>query len=217
MARKLDQRSAADFIPPLPSDEKKALAVLHEAVEECRGCDLYKDATHGVFGEGPVNARIMFIGEVPGDKEDLAGHPFVGPAGAILDKALAEVGIERRQVYVTNAVKHFKWEPRGKKRLHLKPSAREIKACRPWLQTELDLVTPKVIVCLGATAAQAIMGPDFRLTQQRGRVFDTPYGARLLATLHPSAILRMPDDRARGQAYRDLVDDLKIAADERAA
>src|SRR3954462_10029160 len=183
MPRKTDQRSAADYIPPIPSDDREAFATLHEAVEHCRGCDLYKNATHGVFGEGPVNARLMLIGEVPGDKEDLAGHPFVGPAGAILDKALGEAGIDRAGVYVTNAVKHFKWEPRGKKRLHIKPSAREIKACRPWLETELNLITPKVVVCLGATAAQSIMGPDFRLTQQRGRVFDTPYGARLLATL----------------------------------
>ena len=154
----------------------------------------------------------MFVGEQPGDQEDLAGHPFVGPAGKLLDRALAQAGIERARVYVTNVVKHFKWEPRGKRRIHKKPSASEISACRPWLDTEIQLVKPRAIVCLGATAAQTLMGPKFRITVERGKFFETPWAPWLTATLHPSAILRMPDEIARREAREQLVEDLRAVA-----
>ena len=200
--------SAAEFIPHTAS-----LAVLREAVNNCRGCPIYCNATQGVFGEGPKDASVMFVGEQPGDQEDRAGKPFVGPAGAILNKAMDEAGIPRDEVYVTNAVKHFKWEPRGTRRLHSKPSAREVAACRPWLETEINLVKPEVIVCLGATAAQSLLGPAFRITKERGRMItDTQWAPALTATYHPSAILRAPDDDAREKAYGEFVDDLKKVA-----
>jgi uracil-DNA glycosylase family protein len=209
MPRKTDQRSAAEYIPPLPSDDREAFAVLQEAVENCRGCDLYKNATHGVFGEGPVNARLMLIGEVPGDKEDLAGHPFVGPAGKLLDQALEDAGIDRRQAYLTNVVKHFKWEPRGKRRIHAKPNAVEIAACVPWLQAELQVVKPDVLVCLGATAAQALLGRAFRVTQSRGKLVESPLARYVTATVHPSSILRAPDAEKRREEMRRFVEDLR--------
>jgi DNA polymerase len=199
-------KTAAPFVPKTTS-----LKVLSAAAHECRGCDLYKSATQVVFGSGPKNAQVMFVGEQPGDQEDRQGEPFVGPAGALLDKALADAGIPRDQVYVTNAVKHFKWEPRGKRRIHKKPRASEVKACRPWLDAELQSVKPAVVVCLGATAAQSMLGASFKLMQQRGQVVASPAG-RIVATIHPSAVLRAPDSEGRKAAYGMLVADLKVVA-----
>jgi uracil-DNA glycosylase len=200
-------KSAADFIPPRPT-----LKSAREASKGCRGCDLWKTGTQTVFGEGPRGATLMLIGEQPGDAEDLSGHPFVGPAGKLLDRALADAGIDRASVYVTNAVKHFKWEPRGKRRIHKKPRASEIGACRPWLDTEIALVKPRVIVCLGATAAQALLGSAFKVTQHRGTVVPSPLAARVLATVHPSSILRAPSDEARREELQRFTDDLRAAA-----
>jgi uracil-DNA glycosylase len=183
-----------------------------EASKQCRACDLWKRGTQTVFGEGSSHARVLFIGEQPGDKEDLEGRPFVGPAGAVLDKALVEAGIDRKQTYVTNAVKHFKWEPRGKRRIHKKPNSLEIAACRPWLDVEIDLVKPEVVVCLGATAAQALLGRSFRVTQQRGQLMPFSAAPFVLATVHPSSILRAPDDETRHREYELLVDDLRVVA-----
>jgi DNA polymerase len=208
------ERSAAAFVPPTTS-----IRTLAAAAQECRGCDLYQTATQVVFGAGPKNARVMFVGEQPGDQEDRQGAPFVGPAGAMLDKALEAAGIPRREVYLTNAVKHFKWEPRGKRRIHKKPRISEIKACRPWLEAELRAVKPQVVVLLGATAAQSIMGPQFTLTKNRGKLLQTPGPVgpglpieRLVATIHPSAVLRAPDSEGRRAAYESLVADLKVVA-----
>src|SRR5258706_9996805 len=172
--------------------ETLSLASLARAAQSGTACDLYKQATQAVMGAGPREAPVFFIGEQPGDQEDLAGKPFVGPAGRVLDELLIETGIPREEIYVTNAVKHFKWEPRGKRRIHAKPNAGEVKACRPWLEAELALVKPRIIVCLGATAAQSLMGSKFRVTVERGRFFETPWAPWLTATVHPSAILRMP-------------------------
>ena len=208
------ERSAAPFVP-----KSTSIRTLTAAAHECRGCDLYKTATQVVFGAGPNKARVMFVGEQPGDQEDRQGAPFVGPAGAMLDKALADAGIPRNEVYVTNAVKHFKWEPRGKRRIHKKPRVSEIKACRPWLEAELRAVKPQVVVCLGATAAQSMLGAQFKLMQNRGKVIETPGPKgpgplvhQIVATIHPSAILRAPDSDGRRQAYESLVADLKVVA-----
>jgi uracil-DNA glycosylase family protein len=202
-------RSAAPFVPKTTS-----IATLNAAAHGCRGCDLYKTATQVVFGEGPRSARVMFVGEQPGDQEDRQGAPFVGPAGALLDKALEEAGIPRSQVYVTNAVKHFKWEPRGKRRIHKKPRVSEIKACRPWLEAELKAVKPTVLVCLGATAAQSVLGSQFKLMQSRGTVLPgtLPGADRVVATIHPSSVLRAPDSEGRREAFAMLVNDLKVVA-----
>jgi uracil-DNA glycosylase family protein len=189
-----------------------SVKTLSAAAHECRGCDLYKTATQVVFGAGPKKARVMLVGEQPGDQEDRQGQPFVGPAGALLDKALEDAGIPRDEVYVTNAVKHFKWEPRGKRRIHKKPRASEIKACRPWLEAELRAVKPAVIVCLGATAAQSVFGSQFKLMQQRGRVLASALAPQAVATIHPSAVLRAPDSEGRREAYAMLVADLKVVA-----
>lgn len=198
--------SAAEFVP-----NRLELSVLAAAAQKCRGCPLYCNATQAVFGEGPAHASVMFVGEQPGDQEDLAGKPFVGPAGRVLDDALAQAGIDRSEVFLTNAVKHFKFEQRGKRRIHSKPSAREIAACRPWLEAEIAAVRPRLIVCLGATAAQSLMGNQFRITKDRGKIFtDTNWAPAMLATAHPSAILRMPDAQARDQARRMLIDDLRV-------
>jgi uracil-DNA glycosylase len=202
-----DSGSAAPFVPP-----SKSLKVLRAAAHECRGCELYKRATQVVFGEGPKEATVMFVGEQPGDQEDRQGEPFVGPAGALLDKALAEARIPRDKVYVTNAVKHFKWEPRGKRRIHKKPRVSEMKACRPWLEAELSAVKPLVVVCLGATAAQAVFGPQFKLMQQRGQVLESALAKKVVATIHPSAVLRAPDEEGRRAAYAMLLADLKAVA-----
>jgi uracil-DNA glycosylase family protein len=198
--------SAAPYLP-----ERRSVASLRRAVQECRGCGLYERATQAVGGEGPASARLVLIGETPGAEEDKSGHPFIGPAGSLLDYALAAAGIERKLVFVTNAVKHFKWEPRGKRRLHAKPSSREIAACRPWLDAELELVRPDVIVCLGATASQAILGRDFRVTQRRGEIVNAAVGS-VVATYHPSAVLRAPDPSRREEMKQALIEDLRVAA-----
>jgi uracil-DNA glycosylase family protein len=195
-----------------PVPDTRSLGELREAAEECRACGLWRNGTQTVFGAGPVDADVMFVGEQPGDQEDLAGQPFVGPAGRVLDEALAEAGIDRSRAYVTNAVKHFKWQPRGKRRIHQKPNAAELAACRPWLDAELAVVRPRILVVLGATAAQALLGRQFRVTRDRGKPVDSPLAAVVLATVHPSSILRAPDEEARRQAMRDFVDDLRVVA-----
>jgi DNA polymerase len=200
-------KSAAPLIPARPT-----LTKLREIAAGCTACDLYKRGTQTVFGEGARTARVVFVGEQPGHEEDLAGRPFVGPAGRLLDRALAEAGIERSVVYVTNVVKHFKWEPRRKRRIHAKPNASEIAACRPWLEAELAVLEPKVVVCLGATAAQALLGRQFRVSAQRGRWVSSPLAPRVLATVHPSSILRAPDDETRREEIRRFVDDLRTVA-----
>ena len=202
--------------PPVPDriPSKPTLKNVREAAADCRACDLYKRGTQTVFGEGPGKARVMMVGEQPGDAEDVAGHPFVGPAGKLLDRALDEAGIDRNLVYVTNVVKHFKWEPRGKRRIHAKPNSAVIDACRPWLDTEIALVKPRVLVCLGATAAQALLGRAFKVTQHRGRFVDSPLAPRVLATVHPSSILRAPDDESRHAEMERFVEDLKRVAAE---
>jgi DNA polymerase len=207
MPRKTLQRSAADFLPA-----KQTLPALAEAARGCEGCDLFRNATQTVFGEGRAGAEIMMVGEQPGDKEDLQGKPFVGPAGRLLDEALEEAGIDRDAVYVTNAVKHFKWEPRGKRRIHKRPNAEEIAACHPWLEAELSVVQPEVLACLGATAAQAIIGRQFRVTQHRGEFVESPLAPLVTATVHPSSILRAPDDAAREREMEAFVTDLRTIA-----
>ncbi|HET9864321.1 MAG TPA: UdgX family uracil-DNA binding protein [Steroidobacteraceae bacterium] len=199
--------------PPTESffPDRLTLPALRAAAAHCRGCPLYINATQTVFGAGSTRATLLMVGEQPGDREDLEGKPFVGPAGRLLDEALASAGIERRQVYVTNAVKHFNFERRGKFRLHKRPPAGAIKACLPWLEAELEVVKPQVVVLLGATAAQALFGASFRITRERGRVLTHRIG-RVVATLHPSAILRAPDEAARAQGRKTLVADLKLAA-----
>jgi DNA polymerase len=182
---------------------------LSEAAKDCRNCDLWKRGTQTVFGEGGSKARIMLVGEQPGNEEDLEGLPFVGPAGRLLDKLLREAGIDRRKAYVTNAVKHFKWEPRGKRRIHKKPNAAEIAACRPWLEGEIRALKPRVIVCLGATAAQALLGRDFRVTEHRGEFLKSPLAPYVMATVHPSSILRAPDEETRHTEMKRFVEDLR--------
>jgi DNA polymerase len=191
---------------------KPTIVNVRAAATGCRACDLWKRGTQTVFGSGRPDARIMFVGEQPGDQEDLAGLPFVGPAGRMLDRALAEAGIDRRAVYVTNVVKHFKWEPRGKRRIHKKPNAAEIAACRPWLETEIQLIRPRAIVCLGATAAQALLGRDFRLTAHRGEILASSLAPIVTATLHPSSLLREPDEEARRAAIVRFIADLRTVA-----
>jgi len=200
--------------PPVPDliPDRPSLKTVRDAARECRACDLYKRGTQTVFGEGPRQAEVMMVGEQPGDAEDLAGQPFVGPAGKLLDRALAEAGIERGIVYVTNVVKHFKWEPRGKRRIHAKPNSAEIAACRPWLETEIALVKPRVLVLLGATAAQAVLGRGFKVSEQRGRFVRSPIAPRVTATVHPSSILRAPDDDSRRAEMKRFVADLKRVA-----
>jgi DNA polymerase len=199
--------SSLDLIPPRPT-----LSALRAAAQRCKACPLWKTGTQTVFGEGQSKATVIFVGEQPGNDEDLAGKPFVGPAGKLLDKALQEAGIGRSEVYVTNVVKHFKWEPKGKRRIHKKPNLREIAACRPWLEAELGVLKPKVLVCLGATAAQALLGKDFKVTQQRGKLITSELGNRAMATVHPSSILRAPDKESRHEQYKLFVKDLVIVA-----
>jgi len=200
----LIETTAAPLIPERPS-----LGNLREAAADCRACDLWKTGTQTVFGEGTRTADVMLVGEQPGDYEDRLGRPFVGPAGKLLDKALEEAGIDRTAVYVTNVVKHFKWEARGKRRIHSKPNAGEITACRPWLEAEIALVKPKVIVCLGSTAAQALLGRTFRVTRQRGQFIPSPLAPYVMATIHPSAILRAPDDESRWIEMNAFTEDLR--------
>jgi DNA polymerase len=197
--------------PPLPP--RPTLPALRQAAAGCRACELWRRGTQTVFGEGAARADVMLVGEQPGDQEDLQGRPFVGPAGQLLDRALEAAGIDRTGVYVTNVVKHFKWEPRGKRRIHAKPNAAEIAACRPWLDSEIAVVEPKVIVCLGATAAQALLGKSFKVTQRRGEFVATDLGAEALATVHPSSILRAPDDAARRAETERFVEDLRKVAE----
>jgi uracil-DNA glycosylase len=197
--------TAAEYLP-----ERLSQRALHEAAAVCRGCELWRTATQTVFGEGPEGASVMFVGEQPGDQEDQQGQPFVGPAGRLFDKALEDVGIDRTQVYVTNAVKHFKWQPRGKRRIHQKPNWAELTACRPWLDAELAVVKPRVLVALGATAGQALLGRQFRVTKQRGELLDSPLAEYVLATIHPSAILRAED---RDREYAGFVTDLEKVAE----
>ena len=199
----------SDLLPEHPT-----LPSVRAIAAGCKACDLYKRGTQTVFGEGPRKAQVMLVGEQPGDAEDVAGHPFVGPAGRLLDTALEQAGIDRRQVYVTNIVKHFKWEPRGKRRIHAKPNAAEVAACRPWLETEIALVKPHVLICLGATAAQALLGKSFKVSKQRGELVDSPLAPIVTATVHPSSILRAPDDEARREEMRRFVQDLKQIARE---
>jgi len=196
--------SAAEHIPP-----RRELSALRKAAAECTACDLWRSGTQTVFGEGSRAAEVMFVGEQPGDREDLEGRPFVGPAGRILDEAMQEAGIDRSKAYVTNVVKHFKWTARGKRRIHAKPNWSEIAACRPWLEAELEAVRPSVLVCLGATAAQALLGRDFRVTKQRGIPVDSPLAPTVVATIHPSAILRSDD---RESELRGFVEDLRVVA-----
>ena len=199
--------SAAEFLP-----DELDLAALREAAAGCRGCHLWENATQTVFGEGRLEAEVMLVGEQPGDQEDKAGEPFVGPAGRMLDRALEEAGIDRSLTYITNAVKHFKWVPRGKRRIHAKPTWSELAACRPWLEAELAVVAPRVLVCLGATAAQGLLGKEFRVTKSRGQWVESDLAEHVTATIHPSAILRQRDDDAREAEFANFVDDLKLVA-----
>lgn len=213
------RRAAASGIPtktaPAPIPPVLTLPNLQRAARTCQACDLYKNATQTVFGEGPAKAQVMFVGEQPGDQEDKTGHPFVGPAGRLLDEALVEAKIDRSEVYVTNVVKHFKWEAaqRGKRRIHKKPRQPEIEACRPWLDAELKVVKPQVLVCLGASAAQAILGKDFRVTRDRGKLISSDLAPQVMATTHPSSILRAPDSDERQRQREAFVRDLKKVAD----
>src|SRR5437762_6825130 len=200
-----------EFARPARPPDTTSWSAVREAAKDCEACHLYSRATQMVFGEGPKGATMMLVGEQPGDYEDVAGKPFVGPAGKIMDRALEEAGIDRSKVYVTNAVKHFKWEPRGKRRIHKKPNSREIAACRPWLEAELRLVKPTLLVCLGATAAQAIFGPSFRVTRERGKVLSSRFAPKVLATVHPSSLLRQPDEESRQREYKRFVLDLRAA------
>jgi uracil-DNA glycosylase len=194
-----------------PSPRKSTIRGLRLQADDCKACDLWKTATQTVFGEGNPKAAIMLVGEQPGDQEDLAGKPFVGPAGKLLDEALAEAGIDRAQVYVTNVVKHFKWTPseRGKRRIHKKPRSSEVQACRPWLAAELSIVRPRILVCLGATAAQSLLGRQFSVTRQRGQLVESDLAPFTIATVHPSSILRAPDAESRRQQMRAFVGDLR--------
>ena len=205
--RRIALEDASPLIPTRPTLEK-----LRIAAAGCTACPLWKTGTQTVFGEGSKHAKVIFIGEQPGNDEDLAGKPFVGPAGKLLDRALEEAGINRDEVYVTNAVKHFKWEPKGKRRIHKKPNAREISACRPWLDAELDLLKPRVVVCLGATAAQALLGKDFRVSQQRGKFMESDLAEHVTPTVHPSSILRAPDEETRRSEMKRFVEDLRKVA-----
>lgn len=199
--------SAAEFMP-----RKRTLPALRRAADGCRGCELWKDATQTVFGEGPADARLMLVGEQPGDREDHEGEPFVGPAGGVLERALERAEIDAAAVYVTNAVKHFKWRPRGKRRLHQTPRAGEIEACKPWLEAEVEAVSPKAVLALGATAARALFGSAIRVTRDRGRLLETPLAPIAAVTIHPSAVLRVREHDEREEALAALVDDLRLVA-----
>lgn len=207
MGKNTTESSAKEFFPA-----RKSLKAFRDAAADCKACDLWERGTQTVFGEGARHADVLFVGEQPGNEEDLTGTPFVGPAGRLLDEALIAAGIDRSRTYVTNVVKHFKWEPRGKRRIHKKPNATEIHACRPWLEAEIGLVKPKIIVCLGATAAQALLGPKFKVSKQRGQFIESTLAPYLMATVHPSSILRAPDDATRHLEKRRFIDDLKKLA-----
>jgi uracil-DNA glycosylase family protein len=208
VARQLSlDETATPLVPESPT-----LPKLREAAADCKACELWKTGTQTVFGEGLKKAEILFVGEQPGNDEDLAGRPFVGPAGRVLDEGLEQAGIDRTLAYVTNVVKHFKWEPRGKRRIHAKPNWAEIAACRPWLDAELEVVKPKVLVCLGATAAQALLGRQFRVTKQRGVPVESDLAPHVIATVHPSSILRQETEQDRQAAMAAFVADLKVVA-----
>ena len=209
----VDRKAGGDG-PPVPDliPDRPTLKTVRQAADSCRACDLYKRGTQTVFGEGPRRAEVMMVGEQPGDAEDIAGHPFVGPAGQLLDRALDAAGIDRGLVYVTNVVKHFKWEPRGKRRIHAKPNSAEITACRPWLETEIALIKPRILVCLGATAAQALLGRDFKVSRERGRFVPSDLAPLVTATVHPSSILRARDDDTRRMEMKRFVADLARVA-----
>jgi uracil-DNA glycosylase len=200
------------YVTAEPPPHPRSVEQLKEAAASCRACDLWEHATQTVFGEGREGSKLMLVGEQPGDQEDLQGRPFVGPAGRLLEKALEEAGIDRRRVYVTNAVKHFRWTRRGKRRLHEKPNAAQVRACRPWLDAELAVVRPGIVVLMGATAAQTVMGPAFRVSKDRGRVISSPLGVPVLATVHPSSILRATDEESRDVALASFIADLRVAA-----
>jgi uracil-DNA glycosylase family protein len=202
------QVSASEYLPA-----HRNLSELRSAAASCHGCPLWEHATQTVFGEGPAHAKLVFVGEQPGNDEDLQGHPFVGPAGRLFDECLEEAGIDRKATYVTNAVKHFKWEPRGKRRIHKRPGAREVSACRPWLDAELEVVKPEALVLLGATAAQALLGNAFRVTEQRGKLLDAPFARIVVATVHPSSLLRAPTPEDRVRDTKRFVADLRFVAD----
>jgi uracil-DNA glycosylase len=204
---KIELRGATRFMP-----KRLSLENLRAAAASCTACDLHKLGTQTVFGEGSSDSEVMFVGEQPGDQEDRAGRPFVGPAGRVLDEAMAAAGVDRQRAYVTNAVKHFKWQARGKRRIHKKPNAAEMAACRPWLEAELAVVKPEVLVLLGATAAQSLLGSSFRVTKMRGVPVESDLAPTVLATVHPSSILRAPDEEARRRAMEDFVGDLKVVA-----
>ena len=197
-------KDASPLIPSRPTIKK-----LQTVAAGCQACDLWRSGTQTVFGEGRQTSTVMFVGEQPGDREDLTGRPFVGPAGGLLDKALVEAGIDRTKVYVTNVVKHFKWEPRGKRRIHKKPNGAEINACRPWLEAEIQVVKPRAIICLGSTAAQAVIGPKFKVSTQRATFVKSPLAPLVTATVHPSSILRAPSDEARRAETARFIEDLK--------
>jgi len=207
MPKQKHQQTAAPLIPPHPS-----IASLRDAAADCKACDLWKRGTQTVFGEGGSHVRVMLVGEQPGDQEDLQGRPFVGPAGKLLDKVLEEVGIDRSETYVTNAVKHFKWEPRGKRRIHKKPNSLEIAACKPWIEAEIAVLKPQVIVCLGATAAQALLGRSFRVSTQRGQWIKSDLAPYVIATVHPSALLRAPDEESRRIEMQRFIEDFNVVA-----
>lgn len=198
--------SAADYLPA-----RETLASLRKAAQECQGCELFLRATQVVFGAGPAPAALMLMGEVPGDLEDQTGRPFVGPAGRLLDDALAAASVSRSDIYITNAVKHFSWEPQGKRRLHARPKLRHISACRPWWEAEIRVVRPRVIICLGAIAAQALLGRDFRITRRRGEIIDSPWARCVISTWHPSAVLRAPDERDRRRMRDEMMQDIGLA------
>lgn len=202
---KMPVNSAFNYMP-----DDFSYDTLRASAEDCRGCDLYKNATQTVFGEGELAPKIIFVGEQPGDEEDIKGHPFIGPAGRLFDKALIDAGIDRSTTYVTNTVKHFKWKERGKRRIHERPRASEINACLPWLWAEIEVLQPKVLVCLGATAAQGLLGNDFRVTKMRGIWLRTNFVEDVIATVHPSSILRAPDPADRESEYRAFVADLAL-------
>ncbi len=209
MPKRKIESSAAPLIP-----ERPTLPKLREAAADCQACDLWERGTQTVFGDGSKGADVMLVGEQPGDVEDQVGKPFVGPAGKLLDRALEAAGIDRSRAYVTNVVKHFKWEPRGKRRIHAKPNQAEITACRPWLDAEIALVRPRVLVCLGATAAQALLGRQFKVSEQRGQFVESPLAPFVMATVHPSSLLRAPDDETRHREMERFVADLRKVADK---
>ena len=203
----VDERGAEPYVPKRPS-----LTAMREAIDACRGCELFRDATQGVFGEGRKSAELMLVGEQPGDAEDREGAPFVGPAGSILDRALEEAGIDRSNAYVTNAVKHFKWRPRGNRRIHQTPRAGEIEACRPWLEAELKAVSPRAVVAMGATAARSVFGTKVKVMRDRGRLLESPHAEIAAVTIHPSAVLRQRDKEMRADALGSLVADLTLVS-----